>query len=133
MFKCLPGVECGVGVVCARLPFCCCPNVPHTVLRPFKESPSLWIGITLSCFEKVVLVVSLPRLVLGTTFFSCFGGDPEDKLIGITLSLRAVSPVTVVAITVVEGLAELEIKYREMYSPFVFQWCYYEDAYAELW
>ena len=33
---------------------------------------------------------------------------------GITLSLRAVSPVTVVAITVVDGPAELEIKYKEM-------------------
>ena len=69
--------------------------------------------------------------MLGTIFFSCFGGDPEDKLIGITLSLRAVSPVTVVAITVVDGLAELEIKYREMYSSCFFQWCYssYSRAY----
>ena len=112
IFKCLPGVECGVGVACARLPFCCFPNVPHTVLRPCKESPSLWIGMTLSCFEKVVLGPSLTLLMLVTTLFSCFGGDPEDKFMGITLSLRAVSPVTVVAITVVDGLAELEIKYR---------------------
>ena len=52
--------------------------------------------------------------MLVTTLFSSFGGDPEDKFIGITLSLRAVSPVTVVAITVVDGPAELEIKYKEM-------------------
>ena len=62
--------------------------------------------------------------MLVTTLFTCFGGDPEDKFIGITLSLRAVSPVTVVAITVVDGLAELEKKYREMYSRCFFQCCY---------
>ena len=79
--------------------------------------------MTLSCFEKVVLGPSLTLLMLVTTLFSCFGGDPEDKFMGITLSLRAVSPVTVVAITVVDGPAELEIKYREMYSTCFFQWC----------
>ena len=76
--------------------------------------------MTLSCFEKVILGPSLTLLMLVTTLFSCFGGDPEDKFMGITLSLRAVSPVTVVAITVVDGLAELEMKYREMYSPVSF-------------
>ena len=70
--------------------------------------------MTLSCFENVVLGPSLTLLMLVTTLFSSFGGDPEDKFIGITLSLRAVSPVTVVAITVVDGPAELEIEYKEM-------------------
>jgi hypothetical protein len=67
------------------------------------------MGITLSCFEKVVFGPSLTLLVLVTTLFSSFGGDPEFKFIGITLSLRAVSPVTVVAITVVDGPEEFPL------------------------
>ena len=67
------------------------------------------MGITLSCFEEIgdtfnsSLLVPLLLLLL----FTICEGDPDDKWIGMTLSLRAVSQVVVVAITV-GGLAELK-------------------------